>query len=79
MHVLMRVYMVEPQPCPAKRLELRADFTPELAAHMRQKEEPDPRAGHVAVELAIAADESGDFGRRQRRAAIDQGKMQPDA
>ncbi len=77
-HVLVRVDMVEREAGRAKGRELRANFGRQLAADLRQKEKTHASAHHIAVELAAAPHQTGNFGRRQQRAAVDQIQMQPD-
>ena len=60
-HVLMRVDVIEGQTGCLERCELRPDLHRELAASTWGNKKSDPGAGHVAVELAVVADELRDL------------------
>ena len=70
MQVLVGVDMIERQAGRAEGLELGADFCRQLAANLRQKEEPHAGAGHVAVESTVGADQGRNRGGRRHRASV---------
>src|SRR3954453_11018730 len=53
MKVLVRVDMIEREPAVGECLELRANFSDKLFAHVRQEEKAYPVAPHVAAEAPM--------------------------
>jgi len=76
-HVLVSIYVIEPQPGRAKRFELRAYLDGELAANPRQKKEPHTGARHIPIEPALFADQIAHFVSRQDGNAINEVEVQP--
>ncbi len=79
MHMLVRVDMVEREPGGVEPLELGADLGGEPAARAGPKKKAQSGAQGIVVEPAVAAHETPELIRRQRRRAVDQHKVQPDA
>ena len=79
MEMLVGVDVVERQPGRAKRLELRFDLGCELPPDARAEAMSSPTRAMSARNRPCASTRSGTLSRRQRRPALDQHEMQPDA
>lgn len=78
MKMLVRVDVIERQPRPRKSVELRANFSRQLSANVRQKEKPHPVPHHVVAKAAMLVEQRGNPRARRNRVAISQHQMQTD-
>lgn len=76
--MLVRVDVIEREPCRAIRLKLSLDFCRHLPAHRGARKYIDAKTCHVVAKSSGLIDEIRQASRRQDGLAVDQHEMQAD-